>query len=133
MNKNALQPIRPLLLIFIFITAFCLTGKKWLAGQGIDHEVLLVGNLVLFAVSMGAYWVNYRSLRSTNPQSSVRAMYGSFMIKFFVVAIAAFIYIMMEKKNVNKGGLLVCAGLYVIYTVFETRALMGLARIKKDA
>lgn len=133
MNKNPLQHTRPLLLIFIFITAFCLTGKKWLAEQGIDHQVLLIGNLVLFAVSFAAYWVNYRSMRSSNPQSSVRAMYGSFMIKFFVVAITAFIYIMMEKKNVNKGALMVCAGLYVLYTVFETKALMNLARKKKDA
>ena len=29
-------------------------------------------------------------------------MYGGFIIKFFVVAIAAFIYIMVTKKNVNK-------------------------------
>ena len=133
MNKTTLQPIRPLVLLFVFITALSITGKNFLARQGIDHEVVLVGNIILFLVSLAAYWVNDRSLRSTNPQASVRAMYGSFMIKFFVLAIAAFIYIMIEKKNVNKGGLMVCAGLYILYTVFETKALMSLARKKKNA
>jgi len=133
MNKNPLQHIRPLLFIFVFITAFCITGKKWLAEQGIHQQVVLIGNLVLFAVSLAAYFVNHRSLKSSNPQASVRAMYGSFMIKFFVVAIAAFIYIMTAKKSVNKPGLIVCAGLYIVYTVFETRALMQLLKQKKNA
>jgi len=133
MTKNPLQHIRPVLFIFVFITAFCITGKKWLVKQGIQQDVVLIGNLLLFAVSLVTYLVNVRSTRSTNPQSSVRAMYGSFMIKFFVLAIAAFIYIMMAKKNVNKPGLMICAGLYILYTALETKALMRLIKDKKNA
>ena len=133
MNNNPIRHIIPLLLVFVLITAICITGRKWLATQGIDHEVVLVGNIVLFGVSLLAYVVNFRSVRSSNPQSSVRAMYGSFMIKFFVVAIAAFIYIMMTKKNVNLAGLMVCAGLYIIYSVLETRALLRLSKERKNA
>ncbi len=132
MTKNPLQHLRPILFIFVFITAFCITGKKWLAKQGIQQDVVLVGNLILFAVSLLAYYLNHRSLRSANPQASVRAMYGSFMIKFFVLAIAAFVYIMIAKKNVNKPGLIICAGLYILYTVFETRAMLKLLKQKKE-
>lgn len=133
MNKNPLQPVRPIVLIFVFITAFCITGKKWLEKQGIQQDVVLLGNLALFAVSMAAYFINLRPVRSSNPQSSVRAMYGSFMIKFFVLAMVAFVYIMMAKKNVNKPGLMICAGLYILYTAIETKILMQLAKQKKDA
>ncbi|MGQ0739989.1 MAG: hypothetical protein ACT4OJ_13115 [Bacteroidota bacterium] len=133
MTKNPLQHLRPLLFIFVFITAFCITGKNWLAKQGIQQDVVLAGNFILFVVSLLAYYVNHRSLKSTNPQASVRAMYGSFMIKFFVLAIAAFAYIMMTRKNVNKAGLVVCAGMYILYTVFETRALLRLLKQKKNA
>lgn len=122
-----------MLFIFIFTTAFSITGKNWLEKNGISQDVLLVGNFVLFAVSLLAYYINIRSLRSSNPQASVRGMYGGFMIKFFVLALAAFIYIMVAKKNVNKPGLLLCAGLYVLYTGFETKALLQLTKKKKNA
>jgi hypothetical protein len=42
-----------------------------------------------------------RSFRSENPQAFVRAVMGSFIIRFFVVAIAAFVYIMVAKQTVN--------------------------------
>lgn len=133
MNKNQYRHIIPIIIIFIIVTAISIIAKDWLIGQGIDPDVMLVGNITLFAVSILAWFINQRSVRSSNPQSSVRAMYGSFMVKFFVLAVAAFVYIMMTKKEVNKGGLMVCAGLYIIYAVFETRALMRLSKEKKNA
>ncbi|MBL7747496.1 MAG: hypothetical protein JNM19_08740 [Chitinophagaceae bacterium] len=133
MNKSLLQSLRPLLIIFVFINAFCLTGKAWLAKNGINQEVLLAGNLLLFGVSFAAFFITHRAVRSENPQAFVRAMYGSFMIKFFVVAIVAFIYIMVVKKNVNKPALIACAGLYIVYTFIETKALVKLLKQKKNA
>lgn len=133
MNKSLLQALRPLLIIFVFINAFCLTGKAWLVKNGINQEVLLAGNLLLFGVSFAAFFITHRAVRSENPQAFVRAMYGSFMIKFFVVAIVAFIYIMVVKKNVNKPALIACAGLYIIYTFIETKALVKLLKQKKNA
>ena len=55
MTKNPLQNLRPILFIFIFITAFCITGKNWLAKKGSRQEVVLFGNLILFAVSLMAF------------------------------------------------------------------------------
>jgi hypothetical protein len=133
MNKNLLNSIRPLLIIFVLITAFCITGKAWLAKKDVNYEVLVIGNIVLFVVSLLAFVITNRALKSNNPQAFVRAMYGSFMIKFFVVAIAAFIYFMIAKKDVNKPALFVCAGLYIIYTAIETKALMKLLKGKKNA
>lgn len=133
MNKTPRQLIRPVLLIFVFITAFCITGKKWLEKEGISQQVVIVGNLILFAVTMAAFYINIRSFQSKNPQSSVRAMYGGFLIKFFVIALAAVVYIMIAGKDVNKPGIMICAGLYVLYAAFETGALMKLAKQKKNA
>ncbi|MBI3138774.1 MAG: hypothetical protein HYZ15_09335 [Sphingobacteriales bacterium] len=109
-----------------------LTGKGWMARQGIHTEVLVIGNLLLFLVSLVAYQITFRSLNSANPQAFVRAMYGSFMIKFFLIAIAAFAYIMAAKQNVNKPALLVCGALYIIYTAVEIKALLQLLKQKKN-
>ena len=132
MNKNLLQSLRPLVIIFILLNAVFITAKSWLAKKGVDQEILIVGNLILFVVSLSAFLLTNKSLKSSNPNAFVRAMYGSFIIKFFVVAIAAFIYIMVAKKNVNKPALIACAGLYIIYTGLETRALMKTLRQKKN-
>ena len=132
MNKNLLQSIRPLGLIFIFLTAFFIFGKSWLEKKGVDTDVLIIGNLVLFLVSLSAFLIANKALRSSNPQAFVRAMYSSFIIKFFVLAITAFVYIMVAKKNVNKPALITCAGLYIIYTVMETKALMKMLKQKKN-
>ena len=132
MNKNLFAPIRPLLILFALLSAFFVAGKAFLEKRGIDQEVLIYGNLLLFVVSFLAYYITSMTLKNPNPNAFVRAMYGSFMIKFFVVAIVAFIYIMITKKNVNKPALIACAGLYIVYTGIETRALLTLLRSKKN-
>lgn len=133
MNKNLFQFIRPLIFVFVLLTALFIAANDWLIKKEVSQDVLIGGNLILFIVSLTAFFITAKALRSSNPQAFVRAMYGSFIIKFFVLAIAAFIYIMMAKKNVNKPALVACAGLYIIYTGMETRALMKLLKQKKDA
>ena len=98
-----------------------------------DHEVLIVGNLVLFLATLLSFLVYFRSMDSKNPSASVRGMYGSFMIKFFVCLIAAFAYIMLAKKDVNKPALIICMGLYIVYTVIEVSVLQKLLKQKKAA
>jgi hypothetical protein len=132
MNRTSLALLRPMILIFIFLNAFFIVGKTWLANKGIDQSVLIAGNLLLFLVSLITFLITYRSLKAKNPNVFVRAMYGGFIIKFFVVAIAAFIYIMMTKKNVNKPALFICMGLYVLYTFFEVSSLIRVLKQKKN-
>jgi putative effector of murein hydrolase LrgA (UPF0299 family) len=132
MNKNLLQMIMPLLGIFIAVSGIAGLSKSWLTDNGISSGVLLTGNLVLFFVSLCAFLITNKALTSSNPQAFVRAMYSSFIIKFFVLAITAFVYIMVAKKNVNKPALIACAGLYIIYTGIETRALMRMLKQKKN-
>ncbi len=133
MNNKPLAFIRPLIFVFTFIMAFSITGKSWLEKNGVDQLVLIGGNLLLFVVSLTAFFITFKALKSANPQAFVRAMYGSFMIKFFLIVVAAFIYIMIAKKEVNKPALVICGGLYIIYTAIETRALMKLLKQKKNA
>lgn len=133
MNKEQARAIRPLLILFVLVTVIGLAGRPWLVKNGISAELVLGGNLILFVVNALAWYINIRSLRSKSPQAPVRGMYGGFMIKFFLIALAAFIYIMMAKKEVNKPGLMILAGLYILYAGFETRALLQTTRKKQDA
>lgn len=133
MNKNALQFIRPSLIVFAAATAFFITGKTFLEKNGFSQHVLIFGNLVLFGASLVAFYIYYTALKANKPQAFVRAMYGSFMARFFIVAIAAFIYISIAKKDVNKPALIACAVLYILYSFIEIRALTKLLKGKKNA
>ena len=127
------SPLRPMLIIFAALSASFISGKGWLLKNGIDPTLVVLANLILFAVSMAAYFILQRSLRSSNPHAFVRSVNAGFIIKFMVIAIAAFIYIYMAGKNLNKPGLLLCAGIYIIYTTVETMALMKTLKKRKNA
>lgn len=127
------KPWLPLILLFIFLNAIFLGTKNFLIKQGIDQEVLIGGNLVLLITTALSFYISQKSISSPNPNSSVRSLYGSFMIKFFLIAVAAFIYIMMARKNVNKPALLICMGLYLVYTFVEISSLQKLLKQKKNA
>ena len=99
MNQNSLRPLRPLLILFIIVSGFLVAGRSILAKGQIDQEVFLVGNLIVFATVISSFLLLKKATTSPNPQVFVRAMYGSFIIKFFVLALVAFIYIMAVKKK----------------------------------
>ena len=92
MNRTTLFLLRPMILVFVLLNAFFIVGKSWLLKKGIDQEVLIVGNLIVFAVTLITFLITNRSLKAKNPNVFIRAMYAGFIIKFFVIAIAAFVY-----------------------------------------
>ena len=72
-------------------------------------------------------------LQSKNNHAFFQWVYGSFIVKLFLLAGAAFIYIMTMKKDVNKPALFLCMGLYLIYTLIEVSGLMKMAKQKTNA
>ena len=127
------KPWFPLVFLFIFLNASFLGGRNFLLRKGIDQDVLIAGNLILFIASALSFYFSKNSLSSTNGSASVRSLYGSFMIKFFLCITAAFAYIMIERKNLNKPALIICMGLYIVYTIVEVSSLQKLLKQKKNA
>lgn len=133
MKRSNLKPLRPLIVLFVLLSGFFIAGKNMLIKWGADQDVLIWGNLLLFLVTLVSYLLSVKGLNAANPNAFVRSMYGSFMIKFFVIAIAAFIYIQVTGKAVNKPALFACLGLYLIYTFIEVSVLTKLLKEKKNA
>jgi hypothetical protein len=131
-NRTMMKLARPMILVFVLLNALLITGKRFLENNGIDQDLLIIGNLLLFLVTFITYMISFKSLFSKNPNVFIRAMYGGFIIKFFVIAVAAFVYIMTAKKQVNKPGLFICMGLYLLYTVLEVTALFRFLKNRKN-
>jgi len=119
-------------IVFIVITALLLIFKKWLLEKGVDRDVLVIGNMVLFLVSQISFYITYKSLSNQNTHAFVRSVYTGFIAKFFIIAIAAFIYIVLVDK-INKPALFICMGLYIIYAYLEVSALLRILKKKKNA
>lgn len=126
------KPWLPLVILFVILNAIFLVGKNVFEKNGVDPYVLIGGNLVLFLASILAFYISYTSLTSSNPNAPVRSLYGSFMIKFFVIIIAAFAYIMIAKKDLNKPALFACMALYLLYSFIEVSSLQKLMKKRKN-
>jgi hypothetical protein len=131
--KKKQRPFLSIVIVFIVLNGFFVTGKGLLDRWGVDQAVLIFGNLVVFIVTAVSFFISARGLKNPNPHAFVRSVYSSFLIKFFVFAIAAFIYIQSVKDAVNKPALFVCMGLYIVYTFLEVSVLTKLLRKKADA
>ncbi|NOT50811.1 MAG: hypothetical protein HOP10_06005 [Chitinophagaceae bacterium] len=127
------KPWLPLVIVFVVLNVFFFAFHDWLVKKGVNNDVLIIGNLILFIATLLSLLVYMRSLKATGGGAAVRGMYGSFIVKFFTCLVAAFAYIMIAKKEVNKPALIICMGLYMVYTVIEVSALQKLLKKKKNA
>jgi hypothetical protein len=133
MNKQSLRSFFPAIMVFLVLNSGFLAMMKKFETWGFEYPVLLVGNLLVFGISFLSYWMAVKGLTTKNNHAFFRWVYGSVMIKLFLLAGVAFIYIMMNKKEVNKPALFFCMGLYIIYTFIEVSALMKVNKQKKNS
>jgi hypothetical protein len=131
-NKTVSKSFRPLLLIFIITNALFLTGRTWLSRWDVDVDVLIIGNLILFAATAVSFYLFTRSLNSKNPHAVVRTVYSGVLSKMVICLVAVFIYISMAGKGVDKAGIIACMFLYLLYTTLEVGILMKLSKQKKN-
>jgi hypothetical protein len=114
----------PILYFFLIVNGLIILFQFLMPGPVVNYRVLLIGNLLLFVVGMISVRMTVKALTDRNTQVFLRMIYGSFLLKFFVFAIGAFIYISSFKKAVNKPALFGCLGLYILYTVIEVRSAL---------
>jgi hypothetical protein len=133
MRRNNAGSLMPVITLFVVLNAFFLTAKNMLEKYGFDREVLIVGNAILFVVTLLSFWISLRTLKSENPHKFVRGATMNTMLKLFICAFAAFIYIFSFRAQVNKPALFTCIGLYFVYSLLEVSVLTRLLKGKKNA
>ena len=127
------KKIMPVILMFIAITAIVFILKSVLKSIGFDINFLLIGNLILFVLSISGFLIQMRALRSANINAFIRGIYSSLLLKLFIIATAVLIYVFLNRENVNKQSLFTCMGLYFVYTIIEVKQLMKISRAKTNA
>lgn len=128
--NNRLKKFAPIAFIFVMLTGLFIIFRDKLEGWNVDVDVLLIGNVILFAITSISFLLGLRGLKNPNPHAFVRSVYGSMIIKLFAGMIAALAYIAIYQKDLNKPALFGCMGLYLLYTFTEVAALTKLLRQK---
>jgi hypothetical protein len=132
MGKNKLKGFLPVIFIFVVLTGFFVSGKNILQRWNVDQDVVIIGNALLFIITLFSFLLSQRGLEHSNPHVFVRSVYLSMMLKLFACIIAAFVYISMYQTNLNKPALFICMGLYLVYTFLEVSVLMKMLKQKKN-
>ena len=132
-NKNFIRVFLPVLLLFIISNGFFLTGGNLAARWDIDANIVIIGNLVLFIATGVSFFLYYKALRNNNVQAFLRMIYGGMFLKMMICMFSAFIYIAVAGKSVNKGGIITCLFLYLVYSSMEIVLLLKESKVKKNA
>jgi len=133
MSRNKLKGFMPVILVFIALNGFFISAKSMLQRWNVDQDVAIIGNVLLFIITLSSFLLAQRGLKNPNPHAFVRSVYMSVMLKLFVCIIAAFIYIALYKSKLNKSALFICMALYLVYTFLEVASLTKLLKQKKNA
>lgn len=131
--KNKKRSIQLILFVFVLINSLVFLFRDFLEKNAIDHTVVLVGNVLLFLIALFTMLQSLKSINNTNPQVFVRSVLTGFIIRLFLCAIAAFVYIYMNDGKVNKPALFICMGIYAIYAAIEVNSLRKGLKEKKNA
>ena len=77
--------ILPLLIIFLIFSASLPLARPLLAQWGINSDVLIVANILFFAVSLIAFFMQQKALQNINPNVFVRSVMAGMLIKMFEI------------------------------------------------
>ncbi len=126
MKKEYGQLIRPMVIMFILINGAVIALQHKLENRNIKIDVVVVANLLLFAVSMLNIWFQVKSLRNPNSGAVIRGLMAGTFIKLFVLATATMIYLVAAGESRSVNAVFVGMALYIMYTWLEVRISLRL-------
>jgi len=116
-----------ILMVSLFVALTALTFILKLS-DAFTFSVIMIGNVVVFALSIISYAISGRFATSENNGQFVRGVMGGTFLKFFLALIAGVVYIVLNRENIKIGDILGLMLIYIIYTTIETVFLAKTSR-----
>ncbi len=117
--KKSRSVLLPVVLIYIVFNSFFLLAENFLAKWDLNNSVLIIANLLFFAITLVAFFMQQKALKNSNPNVFVRSVMGGMMIKMGICIVAVFVYAFAFKESFNKRTILAAMFLYLIYLAAE--------------
>ena len=123
----------PLIVLFVSINAVVFIFKSFLQQNGFATGFLLIANAVLCILSLSAFLIQMKGLKSGNSNVFIRGIYISLLLKILIVMIAVLACMFITRGKFNRPSLFTSMGIYLLYTSIEVAQLMKIARRKPHA
>lgn len=128
MQSSFIKKTSLLILLFVVVNGLCLLFLQQLLLYKINARVVMIANALLFVVSLIGLALQTKNINNKNAGTAIRGVMGATILKLFVLAVAAILYIFIEKANSNIGAIIISMVLYIAYTVIETRTALKINR-----
>jgi hypothetical protein len=124
--KRLLNPIT--FAVFLPLTLLLLLLFKKIAQLNLDPLVLIVGNIILYIITVVALYFHQKGFADKNPNVFFRAVYASMLMRMFICIVAVVLYAILSGNDMNKFSLLLCFVFYFIYVFVEVRQIFSLLK-----
>lgn len=121
MQKSFSKKLIPLFTFFVVVNAALLWYQKELPLHNVDVMVVFAANCLLFVLSALSLMMHTKAIDKKNPNAAIRGVMGATVLKLFVLAAAALVYLFLSNKNRSLNAIFVGMILYVVYTFIEVR------------
>ena len=123
-TKHLSKAILPLFILFIVIDSFILYSHSYFTSTLIDLMAIFVCNCLLFVLSVLSLVMHEKAIQQKNANAMVRSVMGATLLKLFVLATAAFIYLFLKKSANVTYTLFIVMFMYILYTGMEVRTAL---------
>lgn len=117
--QKSRKTILPLALLFIFLNTAFLLMPSFFERYGINRDVLIVANTLLFLSNFIVFLLQKKALKNANPNVFIRSVMAGTMIKMVIIAGAFIGYVVWARKAINKPAVYISIFLYFLYLAVE--------------
>ena len=129
-KKSFVKTILPLFILFIVIDAAILYWQQALPNVNPSPLHIFILNCLLFVLSIVSISMQLKSLDQKRAGAVVNSVLGGTMLKIFILAIVAFIYIYTATNKNYSYTIFTSMFLYMVYAAFEIRVSLKLNKKK---
>lgn len=105
---------------FIATTILAIVFYEPLQQKEVDVPVVIGGNVIIFLSSLLAYFIFEKATKAQTGHAAVRNVYTGFVIKFFLLIVAAMLYFYFA-ATINQNAIIICFVLYLVYNFLGAR------------
>lgn len=133
MNQSPLDKRISFLPFTLSFLLLAIGAPYFLSNLKVDLVVFKWVNLTVFLATLLSFFFYRKAIGNKNPHSFFQMVYLGMFVKMLILLFAAFLYIYLAGKSVNKPAILAGMGAYLIYSTIEMYLILKLNKKKGNA
>lgn len=122
--------LAPLVVVFLLVSVLFFAFHSKLESWGVDWKLVLLGNGVLFLISVFSSFMHKRAMTTASTHAFLRFVYMAFIGKFLLVLAFVAVYLVSTGGSQNQYAIFSCLALYLVYSFIEISTLLKLNKRK---